>query len=155
MYRGPTRTYDSVFHAENRGCSETSIRPTHLIFATPIHPGTRTRTGKPWSIGRVCPFIAYTRSVSSASAFAIGIGRRTFNSSRPSGITSWAERRSPARSSTSRRGTPVHSATPIAPNFHCPPCALFPYDASKKLRPFPAHSMNRMTDTDGRPRISS
>src|SRR5262249_39270974 len=61
---------------------------------------------------------------------------------------------SPARFSTSRKGTPVHSATPIAPNFHCPPSAFFPYRSSKKLRPFPAHSTNRVTETDGRARIS-
>ena len=72
--------------------------------------------------------MAYTRSVSSASALSIGIGRFTRFWSRPSGMTSRAVCLIPARSSTSRRGTPVHSATPIPPSPHGVPAIFFPWD---------------------------
>ena len=38
-------------------CSDdTTIRPSHLILELPTQPGTRARTGKPWSLGKGSPF---------------------------------------------------------------------------------------------------
>ena len=47
----------------------------------------------------------------------------------------------PARSSTSRSGTPRQRATPIAPSFQAEPAAGVPCWLPKRLRPLPAHSM--------------
>jgi hypothetical protein len=43
----PASWYCVVFQVENSGWSATSIRPTHLMFATPTQPGTTTRSGAP------------------------------------------------------------------------------------------------------------
>ena len=56
-------------------------------------------------------------------------------------MTSTAEGLMPARSSTSRSGTPRHRATPIAPSPHWVPGAGVPCWVPKKLRPLPAHSI--------------
>ena len=58
VYVGPVRTYCVVFQSERSGVAETSICPTHLMFATPTQPGTTSRTGKPWSSGSGWPFIS-------------------------------------------------------------------------------------------------
>ena len=39
-YAGPVSRYCVVFQGEKSGWSETSIRPTHLMLAIPIQPGT-------------------------------------------------------------------------------------------------------------------
>ena len=52
------RRYHFVFHGEHSGVVETSMRPTHLMLAIPIQPGTTSRTGKPWSGGSGSPFIS-------------------------------------------------------------------------------------------------
>ena len=139
--------------------SRTSIRPTHLTLLIPTQPGTIARTGKPWSGGTGSPFIAYASNVSSSSAFARDIGRFTFTESRPSTSTfrmsRGVSRRTRASSSTAPRGTPVHSATPIAPSRHCVPEATLPISSLKNPRPLPAHSTKEMTEREGRRRRSS
>ena len=141
--------YQRVFHGELRRAVETSIEPTHLMLATPIQPGTTSRAGKPWSGGSSAPFISNASSASS-SALAIGSGRRTWpwsapsaltRASRPSGITSTASARSPARSSTADSGTPRQRASPIAPSRHWVPEAGVLCWSAKKRRPLPAHSI--------------
>lgn len=74
--------------------------------------------------------------------------------SSPCGITSTALGLIPARSSTSRSGTPRHCATPIAPSFQAEPVAGVPCWLAKKLRPLPAHSMNAARVSEGMPRRS-
>ena len=44
---GPDKNVGVGIPVGERGFSETSIRPTHLMLATPIQPGTRSRTGNP------------------------------------------------------------------------------------------------------------
>jgi hypothetical protein len=114
----PVSTYFSVFQGEKSGPSETWIRPSHLTLATAPQRGTTTRAGKPWSGGSGSPFIPRARIVSSSRAFSTGSGRRILTESRLSSITSRAVFFSPARSSISPRGMPVHSATPTAPSRH-------------------------------------
>ena len=50
--------YCVVFQGEKSGRSATSIRPSHLMLAMPIQPGTTSRAGAPWSGGSGSPFIS-------------------------------------------------------------------------------------------------
>src|SRR5262249_14715292 len=76
-YVGPNIRCWVLFHSEKSGVAETSIDPTHLMFAIPTQVGTIARIGNPWSGGSSSPFISYARIVSSSIAFATDIGRRT------------------------------------------------------------------------------
>ena len=123
--------------------AETSIWPTHLMLAIPAQCGTMTRTGYPLSGGSGSPFISYAR-ITSSSALATGIGRRTRpwltpammrSGSSPDGMTATASRVIPARSRTTDSGTPRQAATPIAPSRQGVPGTAWPCWAAKRLRP--------------------
>jgi hypothetical protein len=88
-------------------------------------------------------------NVSSSNAFSTGKGRRNRTASKLSSMTLTADSFSPARSRSSRNGTPVHSATPAAPSRHGVPSGCRPRTSSKKTRPLPAHSSARTTETWG------
>ena len=90
-----------------------------------------------------------------ASALLIGKGLCTALESRPMGITSRAVGFTWARCSTSARGTPVHSATPMPPRFQGVPSMRRPWDCWKKFRPLPAHSIARITEIEGIARRST
>ena len=50
--------------------STSSIFASHLQFRTPAKPGTRTRTGNPWSAGRASPFMVMAKITSPKGSMA-------------------------------------------------------------------------------------
>ena len=93
--------------------------------------------------------MASATRVSSALALTSGIGRRARIWSSDSGMTSRAPGARPAGSSRSRSRTPVHSAVPIAPRPHWVPSNVDPNSSPSSTRRLPAHSMVRITETNG------
>ena len=75
----------------------------------------------------------------------------TTGSSRPLNRMATAPGFTPARSSTSRRRTPVHFALPIAPFCHCPPATR----GANRPRELPEHWLTAAISTRGRARMSA
>ena len=114
------------------------MRCSHLMLALPTQPGTNARSGKPWSRGRVPPFMPQASSVSGSVAFATGSTRRNPASgesmSMPISITLTALLVMPAALSTYASGTPIHSALLTAPVIHWVPSAAWPLTKSNMAR---------------------
>ena len=140
-----------MFQSEYSGWRETSICPIHLMFATPIQPGT-IEPGRESVVGRQRLAVhlqgdervverlrdrdrpAHVAVVDSAcDDVAVEPVRHDVDcvGGDPGAVEDLGE-----------RGRRASVATPIAPSPHCVPAAGVPCWEPKKERPLPAHSMN-------------
>lgn len=133
-----------------------AISVSHLIDVTAYQPGTTRRReihAGPIALRRSSRMPATLRRDSGhqhGGCVQSESGPRapsTAPRSAPRNSTSRARFRTPARASTSRTGTPVHSAVLTAPRYHCSPWA----GGSNDARPFPAHSSVTICDCDRMP----
>ena len=139
------------------------ISVSHLVEAPPAQPGTRARTGAPWSGSSGSPFILKARPMSSPRLISseIGVGRPVSDSvfgALPS--TPDQNRQAlafgfrPTRPRMWLIGTYCHSARPTPPRPQPLPVTLLGSASmsccsQNSVRPLPAHCITLMIERDG------